>query len=528
MMPLKGIFAERRLPFTLISMMALLLAAPLFVVLTAPFHSTAPEWHHVRSTILPTHLWETIKLCSSVLSIALLIAVPSAWLVACCDMPGRWLFNWALVLPLALPTYISAFTYADLLGPTGRLSRSLHEITGIRIDVMSLTGLSFVLAFVLFPYIYLPARAAFSKGMASQLEAARTLGARGTDRFRRIALPLARPAIAGGSLLLLMETLNDYGAVKYYGIRTLTTGIFRSWGGLYDTGSALRLSMVLLGLVGLLLWIEVRSRKGALQITDQVPAIRIRLKGMRAFLAGLWCSIILLLGVVLPVGKLIADVVIGWDMEMLLATLPAFGNTLYIATLSAITTLVIAILFAFTKRYRRRSDPAIWLSGLGYVIPGAVIAIGVMAMAGSIDRHTAPGYSMIGTIALLTYAFTVRFLAVGTQPLYTGLRQQDIRLDEAAKILGASPWRGFLRINLPLLRPALVAAALLVSIDVIKELPLTLILRPFNVHTLSSQAYAAASIEQLRDASWPALLIVLCGLVPVLFLERSVSIRQRP
>src|SRR5690606_16261102 len=191
-----------------------------------------------------------------------------------------------------------------------------------------LTGLALVLAFVLFPYIYLPTRAAFSKGMASQLEAAGTLGARGLRRFRKIALPLARPAIAGGALLLLMETLNDYGAVKYFGIRTLTTGIFRSWGGLYDTGSALRLSMILLGLVGLLLWIAMRTRKGVQETTDQIPASRSRLRGAHAFFATLWCSLIFILGAALPIGKILTDVIAEWDRGALIDTLPAFGNTI--------------------------------------------------------------------------------------------------------------------------------------------------------------------------------------------------------
>ena len=518
--------AKNRLPFTLISLLALILAAPLFVVITAPLHSNAPEWPYVLSTILPDHLRETIKLSSITLVIALFIAVPSAWLVAMHDFPGRRIFSWALVLPLALPTYISAFAYADLFGPTGRISIWLHQISGIRIDIISITGLGLVLAFVLFPYIYLPARAAFSKGMGSQLEAARTLGANDISRFRRIALPLARPAIAGGSLLLLMETLNDYGAVKYFGIRTLTTGIFRSWGGLYDTGSALRLSMVLLALVGLLLFIEGWTRKGIQQTTDQVAAKRLRLTGTNSLFAVLWCLLIFTVGAALPIGKIILDVVTTWDPALLLELLPAFGTTIYIAALSAVSTLAVAILFAFRRRHGRRSDIALSLAGLGYAIPGAVIAIGVMAMAGWIDGHTAAGYAMIGTTALLVYAFTVRFLAVGTQPLYGDLRQQNVQLDEVARSLGASPWRTFTRINLPLLGPALLAAALLVSIDVIKELPLTLILRPFNVDTLSTQAYSLASIEELRNASWPSLLIVICGLLPLLVLEDLLGRRS--
>jgi iron(III) transport system permease protein len=522
-----AIFRKQRLPFTFISLLALLLAAPIVVVITSPFHSNAPEWAYVSSTILPVHLWGSLRLSFGVLLIALIIAVPAAWFIALHDFPGRRIFSWALVLPLALPTYLSAFAYADLLGPTGSLSVPIHSFTGIRIDIVNFTGLSFIQAFVLFPYIYLPARAAFSKGMASQLEAARTLGAKGLRQFKSIALPLARPAIAGGSLLLIMETLNDYGAVKYFGIRTLTTGIFHSWGGLYDTGSALRLSMVLLGLIALLLLIEAWTRRGVRQTTDQVPVSRIRLKGRRSVLAFSWCAVILFFGAILPIGKIIVDVVGNMDQARLMETFPALRMTLYIAFLSAVSTLAIAIFFAYRTRHGRRSDLSLWIASLGYAIPGAVIAISVMSMAGWIDRQVVTTHALIGTIGLLVYAFTVRFLAVGTQPLYGNLRQQNVHLDEAARSLGASAWRTFTRINLPLLRPAMLAAALLVSIDVIKELPLTLILRPFNVDTLSTQAYGLASIEQLRDASYPSLFIVICGLLPVILLENLTARRIR-
>ena len=511
--------------FALVSVLAVLLAAPLLVVITAPLHAPAPEWHHVLTALLPSHLWETAQLLAGVIVVALLLAVPSAWLVATHEFPLRRFFRWALVLPLAMPTYISAFAYAALLGPTGTLSAWLNDTVGIHPDIVSLPGLCMVLAFVLFPYIHLPARAAFAQGMTSQLEAGRLLGASPLRRFRALAVPLARPAIVGGALLVAMETLNDFGAVKYYGIRTLTTGIFRAWGGLYDLGSALRLSALLVGLVALLLWIENRSRKGRSQATDQVPVARLRLTGAKAGLATLWCLFIVLLGVGLPLGKIIGDVSsLGADAWPD-GTFSAFGNTLGIAALAAGCTLVAAVLFAFRERYAKRWRILQSLADLGYAIPGAVIAIGVMAFAGLIDRNAGFSFALIGSIGLLTYAFVVRFLAVGTQPLYGNLRQQSIALDASARMLGASPWRAFTRINLPLLRPALAAAALLVAIDVIKELPLTLILRPFNMHTLSTKAYELASIEQLREASAPALLIAVCGLVPVFLLERMVGRR---
>ncbi len=509
--------------FMAITVLAVLLAAPMLVVITAPWHAAAPEWGHVARTLLPGHLCETLLLLFSVLSVALAIAVPTAWILARYDFPLRSVFRWALIMPLALPTYISAFTYAALLGPTGSISIWMADQWGLRPDVVNLPGLSVVLALVLFPYIYLPARAAFAAGLSTQLEAARLLGAGGVLRFRRVALPLARPAIAGGALLLCMETLNDYGAVKYFGIRTLTTGIFRSWGALYDLGSALRLGLLLLGLVALLLWIERRSRQGVRQDTDQVASQRVRLRGGRAVVAIGWCSLLWLLAAGLPLGKLLVDVISGAGGPLMPGVSKAMGNTLLVAGLTALVTMAVAILFTFRERHGRRSDLAIRLANLGYAIPGAVIAIGVMALAGAIDRQEWLGFALIGSIGVLTYAFVVRFLAVGSQPLLGNLRQQRPSLDEAARLLGASPLRTFIRVNLPLLRPALLAAATLVAIDVIKELPLTLILRPFNFHTLSTLTYEMASIEQLREASWPALLIVLCGLLPVLLLEKVLA-----
>jgi iron(III) transport system permease protein len=514
---------HRRLAFAAISGLALVMALPLVVVVTAPLHSEAPEWRHVWSTMLPTHLWETLLLLAGTLGVAVLVAVPTAWLVAVYTFPGRRLFRSAMVLPLALPTYIGAFAYASLLGPTSDITNSIAAITGWRPDIIGLPGLSVVLGLALSPYVHLPVRAAFAQGMSGQLDAARSLGAGGWDRFRLIALPLARPALVGGAVLVGMETLNDYGAVKYYGVRTLTTGIFRSWQGLFDLGSALRLGLVLLGLVALLLFIERRSRRGMRHHVPQEPAPPVRLRGLRAGGAMLACSAVLLLAFVLPMGRIVADVFGPMPLRPLAEWWPALRNTLAVAVLAASTTLLVALLFTFRERHGRRPDLLVRSADLGYAVPGAVIAIGVMALAAAIDRRMLFRTALIGGIALLVYAFTVRFLAVGTRPLFAGLEQQDRHLDEAARLLGASPWRTFLRVNLPLLRPTLQAAAMLVAIDVIKELPLTLILRPFDFHTLGTWTYELASIEQLREASWPALLIVLCALVPVLTLEKVLA-----
>lgn len=519
---MKGRSGSAALP---IAGLALLLLLPLLVVVTSPFHSSAPEWQHVAHDILPSHLRETGLLLAIAVGIAVVFGVSTAWLVSSFDFPGRNLLRWALVLPLALPTYISAITFASLLGPTGSLSEALHATFGLRLDIMSLPGLAFVLALVLFPYVYLPTRVAFSAGMSPHLEAARMLGGGALRRFFRVALPLARPAIIGGALLVSMETLNDYGAVKYYGVRTLTAGIFRSWGGLYDVGSALRLSGILLLLVIVLITAERSVRRKAAQEAAHRSVARVRLTGLTAWSSSIWCMLILFLGFVLPLIAILIDAERTIAHAHMVQFLPALGNTLLVGTLAAVTTIGIAVVLAFADRYMRsRSSLTRW-TGIGYVVPGAVIAIGVMALAGWITDNT--GIVLIGTIGLMIYAFTVRFLALANQPLQAGLKQQPRAMDEAARLLGSSPWSTFRRVNLPLLRPALIAAALLVMMEVVKELPLTLILRPFNFDTLSTKVFELARIEQWQDASLPALLIVLCGLLPVLALDRTLERRAR-
>jgi iron(III) transport system permease protein len=494
--------------------LALLLLAPLLVVVTAPLHSTATEWSFVAHELLPSHLRETGLLLVISVVLAVIFGTGAAWLVSAFRFPGRDLFRWALVLPLALPTYISAITFAALLGPTGSIRLAL----GLPFDIVNLPGLALVFALVLFPYVYLPARAAFSTSMAVHLDAARMLGGSAVRRFFRVAAPLARPAIAGGAFLVAMETLNDYGAVNYYGIHTLTAGIFRAWGGLYDVGSALRLSGLLLALVLVLVWSEGRIRQRALHSTAHHATERIALDGWRRVAASAACGLLLFAGFVLPVAAILMDAFRTADLSHLRIVLPALGNTLLVGAIAAALTLSVAIVLAYSERHERSRSRLVQWAGLGYAVPGAVIALGVMALAGWIGDQT--GIVLIGGIGLLAYAFTVRFLALAGQPLRAGLAQQQRSLDESARLLGASPVRTFFSVNMPLLRPALIAAALLVLMEVVKELPLTIILRPFDFDTLSTRVYELARIEQWADAAVPALLIVLCGLVPVLLLDR--------
>lgn len=507
---------------TLTTLLALLMLAPIAMVATAPLHTAAPEWAFVRDHILAGHLVETLRLVALSAFIAIVLGTSTAWLVTSARFPGRALFRWALMLPLALPTYIGAITFASLLGPTGTLSRSVRASTGIGIDILTPDGLALTFGLLLYPYVYLPARAAFSSGMSDLLEAARLLGASPGRLAWRVAFPMARPAIAGGALLVAMEALNDYGGVQYYGVHTLTAGIFRAWGGLYDTGSALRLAGILLLMVLLMAWAEHRSR-GKAQRTSTSPPLRpAALRGRAAWSATLWCSLVLAIAFVMPVTALMIDA-----FHMAPSTDPAalIGpvlNTLQLAVGSGLLTLAIALVLAFAQRQGRA--PLAQLASIGYAVPGAVIAIGVMGLAGAFADHTS--CVLIGTLPLVVYAFSVRFLAMATNPLNAGMARQPVQLDEAAHLLGASRWRTFLRVNLPLLRPSLIAATAIVVIEVMKELPLTLILRPFDMDTLSTHVFYMARIEQWREAAPPALMIVACSLVPVVLLERALEAKR--
>lgn len=508
----------RRIAFTLL---VLLMVAPLLMVVLAPLYAEAPEWEYVRTVILPSHLHETARLLILAAGLAMLLGTVSAWLIASSRFPGHGFFRWALMLPLAIPTYIGAITFASLLGPTGSLTIPFRALTGIGIDILTPDGLALCFGLLLYPYVYLPARAAFGSGMGDMLAAARMLGASPWRRAWRVAIPLARPAIVGGGLLVAMETLNDYGAVQHYGVHTLTAGIFRTWGGLYDTGSALRLSGILLFLVLLIALAEQHLDRKARRTATGQPLAAPRLRGWKAWGAATWCSLLVGFAFVLPVTDLLIDAYRQWGRSAWQDLGAPIWNTLRIALASTVLTLTVAVLLAYAQR--SGSIRAARYAALGYAVPGAVIAIGVMGLAGRLAD--ASGWILIGSLSLVIYAFSVRFLAMAANPVNAGMAQQARALDEAAKLLGASPARTFLRINLPLLRPALLAAAAITLIEVIKELPLTLILRPFDMDTLSTRVYYMARIEEWPMAAPPALLIVACGSIPVLLLERWMERR---
>jgi iron(III) transport system permease protein len=524
--------------------LVLLTTIPLAAVFVGVLGPSSDTWQHIASTVLADYLLNSAALMVLVGALTLLMGVSAAWLVAMCSFPGRRIFEWGLILPLAIPTYIAGITYAELLA----YGSPLYELTAsiwpsptppnFQTHIMTLPGAAVVLSLVLFPYTYVITRASFAKQSGSILETARILGRSPWQTFFQVALPLARPAVVAGSTLVLMEVLNEYGAVKYYGIPTFTTGIFRAWFPLDDPDAALRLAGCLLLFVFSLILVE-RGQRGRARFDDgarvQRPAPRYLLRGWRAVAALAVCVIPMAFGFVIPVAQLTAWSVaaapslLDWGFASM--AMHSFGLALAAAALAVLVALVVA--------YAARLSPAPLLivasrlAVLGYSIPGAVIAVGVLVPFVWLDRRidglaeavfgTGTGLLLTGGLAALVFAYVVRFLAVSLSPIESGFRRVCGNLDECSRSLGLSPLRTLLRVDIPLLKGVLASAALLVFVDVLKELPLTLILRPFNFDTLATSAFQLASDERVAQSAVPALLVILTGLIPVILLDRLVG-----
>jgi iron(III) transport system permease protein len=540
----------RRLdPWTLLVIgAALLLALPVLTVFVTALHSSGAVWRHLADTVLSDYIVHSVLLMLGVGIGALLIGVPAAWLTSVCEFPGRRLFEWALLLPMAIPAYIIAYTYTGLLDFAGPLQTGLRETFGwTRQDywfpeVRSLSGAVVMLALVLYPYVYLLARAAFLDQSAAVLEVSRTLGAGPWRRFFRVSLPMARPALIAGVSLVQMEALADYGTVQYFGVSTLTTGIFRVWFGMGDSTAAAQLAGLLLLFVFALLALERLSRRQArfhhTGSRNQRP-LRLALHGSWRRWAVVACLIPLLFGFLIPAGQLTIWALRTTPQMMNERFLHLLANSLLLALGAAGFILLLAVLLSYGQRLRS----SVWVrvavrsAGLGYAVPGTVIAIGVMLPLAAID-HSMDGWArqwfgfstgllLSGTLTALVFAYSARFLPVALHSVEAGLTRIRPNMDAAARSLGATPHAVLWRVHMPMLRGSLLTALLLVFVDVIKELPATLVLRPFNFNTLAVRAYELASDERLADSASFALAIVLAGIGPVILLSRAIS-QARP
>ena len=516
---------------------------PLMALVVAAFGDSSNAIPHYMQTVLPAYTGTTLVLVSLVGVVATVVGVVTAWLVTMCRFPGRGIFAWALVLPLAMPAYVSAYAYTYLLQHPGPVQTLLRTATGWGPnaywfpEIRSLGGAAFVLAMVLYPYVYLLARTAFLQQTASAFEAARTLGRSPWRAFIGVAVPLARPAIVAGLTLVVMETLADYGTVFQFGVQTFTTAIYRTWFSLGDRVAAVQLSLVLVTFVLLVMALERigRSGKRFAETGGGRPMPALELRGWRAALAVVACVGPLACGFLVPAGTLLGLGIL-LDVPWLdPRTTSLIKNTVTVAGIGALITLCVALVIAYARRTTRGRITRILgqLAGFGYAVPGAVIAVGLLIPFGAFDRwlHSVTtalfdvsfGLVLTGTIAAVLFAYTVRFLAVSLNGVEAGLARIPASLDGASRTLGRGPTATFARIHAPLLSGGLLTAFLITFVDIMKELPATLILRPFDFNTLAIRAYRLASDERLEQAAVPSLMIVIVGLVPVILVSRQIA-----
>ena len=525
-------------------LLAFIVALPMLIIVASVFGSdSGATWGHLWRTVLADYVVNSLVLMLGVGTLTLILGVPAAWYTAVCEFPGAKALHLALAAAAGVP---GLHHRLHLLGPP-RLSRtgpnpSSREVTGWGHGdywfppIRSLGGAIVMLGLVLYPYVFLLARASFLERSASALEVSRTLGYSVRRSFFRLALPLARPAIATGVSLALMETLADYGTVQYFGVSTFTTGIFRTFYGFDDITAASQLSAALLLFVVLLIFMERYSRRRARYDTSGPARYehRIRLSGGQAVWAWVSCMVPVVLGFILPGAVLLKWALYdaAWNGSSFLALT---WNSFYLAALAALIAVACALVLGYARRNRntRLVRASLGVSGLGYAIPGAIVAIGVIVPLAWLDHRLIDlakfvageqiGLVLSGSVVALLFAYTVRFLAISLGAVQNGLDKIKPSLDYATRSLGRRPIQVLAEIHVPLMRSTVLTALLIVFVDVMKELPATLILRPFDFNTLAVRAYELASDERLADAAVPSLMIVLVGVLPVILLSRTIS-----
>ena len=530
----------------LVSLITLL---PIFAIFAIALGPSDDTWPHLIANVLPGALRRTLLLLAGVGALTLLIGTGTAWLVTMYRFPGRRYFQWLLLLPLAVPTYIIAYSYLELLDYSGAVQSTLRDLFGWRDarsywfpDIRSLGGAVLVMSAVLYPYVYITARASFVAQSICILEVSRTLGRSSAQTFWAVALPLARPALAAGVALALMETLNDIGAVEFFGVRTLTVAIYDTWLDRNNLAGAAQIACVMLLFVFALLVLE-RALRGKRRFHHTTGKYRRlpedRLEGLRGAGAALACAIPVLFGFVIPACVLSLDAVAHLAAGLAPAFWQAALNSLLLAASAAILAVGFAVVLAYARRQTRSQlvHGASTVPAISYAVPGTVLAIGILIPLAGFDNFidslarslfgVSTGLLLSGTAFAIVLAYTIRFLAASLGAVEAGLSKVSRNIDAAARSLGAPLGEMLLRVHLPLLRPALGAAALIVFVDSMKELPATLLLRPFNFDTLATQVFTLASLYRYEEAGLSALTIVLASLAPVLLLH-GIVVGSRP
>ncbi|WP_310597416.1 ABC transporter permease [Aeromonas aquatica] len=524
---------------------ALLLGLPVLALVFSAFSADGELFSHLADTVLSDYLANTAGLVLGVVGLSLLFGVPTAWLVAMCQVPGRRALQWALMLPMAMPSYIVAYVYTDLLDYSGPLQAGLRTLFDWNTPadywfpaIRSLGGAAWVLALVLFPYVYLLARASFLEQSVSLIHSSRLLGCTPWQSFRRLSLPLARPAIMVAISLVAMETLADFATVHFFAINTLTTAIYDTWLGYGSLATAAKLSCLMLLAVVLLIAVERGSRRRQQVFQKSMgheQPLRYPLKGMSRWLAGLWCWGLVLAGFALPFVILLDYGVRYFELSWTPEFVRFAGNSLLISTLTALLAMGIALLLGFFRRLDGsvRSLLPLRISAMGYAMPGTVLAIGVLVPLTALDFGIndlaewlglqGPGLLLTGTLTAIVFGYLVRFVAIAIGSVESSMGKIAPSLDMAARSLGQGTGGMLWRVHLPLVRRGLFAGTMLVFIESMKELPAALLLRPFNFETLATHVYQFVSDEMLERGALGAIVIVLVGLVPLIWINRSLD-----
>ncbi|EKP0293904.1 ABC transporter permease [Aeromonas veronii] len=524
---------------------ALLLGLPVIALLFSAFSAEGELFRHLADTVLLDYLGNTLGLVVGVVLLSLLFGVPTAWLVAMCQVPGRRALQWALMLPMAMPSYIVAYVYTDLLDYSGPLQAGLRALFGWNSPadywfpaIRSLGGAAWVLALVLFPYVYLLTRASFLEQSVSLIHSSRLLGCTPWQSFRRLSLPLARPAIMVAVSLVAMETLADFATVHFFAINTLTTAVYDTWLGYGSLATAAKLSCLMLLAVVLLIALERRSRSRQQVFQKSMgheQPLRYPLKGMSRALAAFWCWGLVLAGFGLPFVILLDYGVRYFELSWTPEFVRFAGNSLLISALTALLAMGIALLLGFFRRLDGgiKSLLPLRIAAMGYAMPGTVLAIGVLVPLTALDfaindlaewlGRQGPGLLLTGTITAIVFGYLVRFVAIAIGSVESSMGKISPSLDMAARSLGQGDGAMLWRVHLPLVRRGLFAGAMLVFIESMKELPAALLLRPFNFDTLATHVYQFVSDEMLERGALGAIVIVLVGLLPLIWVNRSLD-----
>jgi len=513
----------------------LVFLSPVVIVLFSLFSEYSENWNHLYNFVLIDYITNSLILVTGVSLITLFIGTGTAWLITNFNFHGKRFFEWALILPLAIPPYILAYTFTGLFdsyGTLNNLSRDLFQLgDGVNIfpNVRNIYGAVVVFSFTLYPYVYLVSRSAFINQSRSMLESGRMLGLSQFGIFYKLSLPLIRPAMIGGVMLVVMETLSDFGAVEHFAVQTFTTGIFRTWYGMGDLNTAMQLASMLLIFVGVFLFIERKSRKQAAFTTNasNFRPIQIdQLSGVYSVLAFIACLMPILIGFLLPISELLVWAInynLSFFNEKFIKTAM---NTVYLSIAAAILCSTLALLINFSIRLNKSRFLNILNSflSIGYAVPGLILAVGIVQLMTFLDRSLflSSNFILTGSLIGLILAYIIKSYALSNSTFESGMENISPRIDDSARVLKSTGWNLLGRIHFPLLKTSFLTSILLVTSEVVKELPATLILRPFNFDTLAVSTYIYAAEERMFEAAAPSIAIIIVGLIPIIILTKMI------